>query len=253
MPNRKPVVAANWKMNGNFQLVNNMVKTIADSNITDSVDVVLSTPATLLDHCNQVKQQECDDIILAAQSMSQYDAGAFTGELSAQLYKEVGCTWVYCGHSERRHIFGESRDLVAEKFVQAQKMGLTPVLCVGETEDERRVGKAFTRLTSQIEAVINLAGKECFHNALVAYEPVWAIGTGNAATPEVAQEAHKFIRGMIAAMSADSAENIRILYGGSVKPENAKALFEQPDIDGGLIGGAALSPEHFLKICQAAV
>jgi triosephosphate isomerase len=250
---RKPVVAANWKMNGNRQLIDDMLTSLQASNITQDVNVVLSTPATLLDYMNQQKQLKCDDVILAAQSMSQHDFGAHTGEISAELYKDVGCTWVYCGHSERRHIYGEGSKLVAKKFIQAQKNGLVPVLCVGETEEERKKGKAFSRLTSQIEAVINLAGKECFNNAVVAYEPVWAIGTGNAATPEIAQEAHKFIRGMIAAMSQESAENIRILYGGSVKPENAKALFSQPDIDGGLIGGAALIPEQFMKICQAAI
>ncbi|NTS75337.1 triose-phosphate isomerase [Catenovulum sp. SM1970] len=253
MTKRKPVVAANWKMNGDRRLVDDLMNTFQGSAIFQQVEVVLSTPATLLDYSQQQRQNACPEIVLAAQNMSHLDSGAHTGELSAQMFKEVGCDWVYCGHSERRHVYGESSKLTAKKFVQAKEAGLVPVLCVGETEEERQKGKAFSRLTSQIEAVINLAGKDCFEGALVAYEPVWAIGTGNPATPEIAQEAHKFIRGMIAAMCAETADSVRILYGGSVKPENAQALFSQPDIDGGLIGGAALKPEQFMSICQAAV
>ncbi|AWB67079.1 triose-phosphate isomerase [Saccharobesus litoralis] len=249
---RKPVVAANWKMNGNKQLVTDFLKAVADSGASTNIDIVLSPPATLLDFTQTQRDSLCKDVILAAQNMSQLDNGAYTGELSAQLFKDVGCNWVYCGHSERRHKYGESSKLVAKKFIQAKKNGLVPVLCVGETEEERKKGKAFSRLTSQIEAVINLAGKDCFDNAILAYEPVWAIGTGNAASPEIAQEAHKFIRGMVAAMRQECSENIRILYGGSVKPENAKELFSQPDIDGGLIGGASLKPHDFVEICQAA-
>lgn len=252
MANRKPVVAANWKMNGDRQLVKQFIEIVHAAEVTNNVDVVLSPPATLLDYANTTRLEQKADIILSAQSISELSSGAYTGELSASMFKDVGCTWVYCGHSERRHIFGESSEVVAKKFIQAQKNGLTPVLCVGETEEERKKGKAFSRLTSQIEAVINLAGKDCFQNAIFAYEPVWAIGTGKAATPEIAQEAHKFIRGMIAAMRQESAESIRILYGGSVTPDNAVELFSQPDIDGGLIGGAALRPLDFVKICQAA-
>ncbi len=250
---RKPVVAANWKMNGKRHLVDEFVRAFSADDILNQVDVILSTPATLLSYAQQQCEQQHVDLILAGQNMSRHSSGAHTGEISAELFKDVGCSWVLCGHSERRNIYGERSELTAQKFLKAQKLGLTPVLCVGESEEERNEGHAFSRLTAQIEEVINLAGKSCFRNAIIAYEPIWAIGTGRAATPEIAQEAHKFIRGMVAAMCSESADSVRIIYGGSVTRENARALFEQPDIDGGLIGGASLVPKQFKKICAAAL
>lgn len=252
MKNRTPVVAANWKMNGNRQLVEQLKSELCKYDICDKVDFVFGPPATLLGYSSEVFK-DCKRATLAAQNISHLEQGAFTGEVSAGMIKEMGCEWVLCGHSERRRLYDEGSRLVAKKFARAKKHGLVPVLCVGESEEERRKGKTFSRLTAQIEAVLNEVGCEGFQNSIIAYEPIWAVGTGKAATPEIAQEAHKFIRNMISAMSPSSAETVRILYGGSVKPENAASLFSQPDIDGGLIGGAALVPEQFRDICLSAV
>ncbi|KMT64040.1 triose-phosphate isomerase [Catenovulum maritimum] len=254
MTNRKPVVAANWKMNGNRQLVDNAVQSIAkQSELKNNLDVVISPPATLFSYLDSAKKTYNSDVILAAQNISEFEQGAITGELSVHHVKEMGCQWVICGHSERRSLFGERSSVTAQKVLQAKKQGLKPIICVGETAEEYEAGKTYSRLTAQIEAIFNLGGEQAFTDSIVAYEPVWAVGTGKAASPELAQEIHHFIRGMIRAMSPVTAASVRILYGGSVTPDNAAALFSQPDIDGGLIGAASLVPEKFIKICQAAM
>lgn len=191
-------------------------------------------------------------LALGAQSLSEHASGAFTGEVSAAMLLEFGCRYVLVGHSERRALFGETDAVVAAKFAAAQEAGLVPVLCVGETLDERNAGQTASVIARQLSAVLDRVGVNAMASAVVAYEPVWAIGTGVTASPAQAQEVHAAIRAQVAALDAGVAEGLRILYGGSVKPQNAKELFGQADIDGGLIGGAALVADDFLAICLAA-
>ncbi len=187
-----------------------------------------------------------------AQNVSQHAKGAYTGEVSAGMLNDFECRYVIVGHSERRALYGESDELVAEKYAAAQTAGLVPILCVGETLQEREAGITEDVVARQLDAVLNKSGVISLANAVIAYEPVWAIGTGRTATPEQAQAVHAFIRAKIRALDAEVAGNLIIQYGGSVKGGNATELFSQPDIDGGLIGGASLSAEEFLAICKAA-
>ncbi len=187
-----------------------------------------------------------------AQSVSEYVAGAYTGEVAASMLLEFGCRYVLVGHSERRSLFGETDGVVAAKFEAAQRAGLIPVLCVGETLSEREAGATGEVVSRQLAAVLERVGVVALKDAALAYEPVWAIGTGVTASPAQAQEVHAAIRQQVAGLSAEVAGGLRILYGGSVKPQNAEELFAQPDIDGGLIGGAALVADDFLAICRAA-
>lgn len=191
-------------------------------------------------------------ILWGAQSLSEHGSGAFTGEVSASMLRDFGCHYVLVGHSERRSLFGESDATVAAKFVAALQAGLVPVLCLGETLAERESGQTMVVVARQLATVVDLAGVGALGAAVVAYEPVWAIGTGVTATPAQAQEVHAAIRALVAEKDAALATGLQILYGGSVKPQNAAELFAQPDIDGGLIGGAALVADDFLAICQAA-
>lgn len=191
-------------------------------------------------------------LALGAQSLSEHASGAFTGEVSAAMLLEFGCRYVLVGHSERRALFSETDAVAAAKFAAAQEAGLVPVLCVGETLDERNAGQTASVIARQLSAVLDRVGVNAMASAVVAYEPVWAIGTGVTASPAQAQEVHAAIRAQVAALDAGVAEGLRILYGGSVKPQNAKELFGQADIDGGLIGGAALVADDFLAICLAA-
>ena len=190
-------------------------------------------------------------IAVGAQDVSEQDSGAFTGEVSAPMLKEFGCTCVIVGHSERRALYGEKDDDTARKFAAARKQGLTPILCVGESLEEREQGITEAVVARQLDAVIALEGVTALADAVIAYEPVWAIGTGKTATPQQAQDVHAFIRGKIAVLDASVAEKVQILYGGSVKGSNAAELFAMPDIDGGLIGGASLNAQEFLAICEA--
>lgn len=193
-------------------------------------------------------------VMLGGQNVSQEVAGAFTGEISCEMLTDFECHYVIIGHSERRTLYGETNEIVAEKFSQAQASGLVPVLCVGELREDREAGHTEAVIEQQLRAILDKTGAEVFKNAVIAYEPVWAIGTGLTATPDQAQNVHAFIRGLIAGYEAgdDVAEEVRIIYGGSVKPDNAQELFRMNDIDGGLIGGAALNSEDFLEICRAA-
>ncbi len=186
---------------------------------------------------------------LGAQSVSEHAEGAYTGEMSPGMLRDLGCSYVIVGHSERRTLYGESSALVARKFEAAQAAGLVPILCVGETLEEREQGTTQAVIAEQLDCVLDGAGLD---GALVAYEPVWAIGTGRTASPEQAQEIHDFIRSRVADRDTALAGNLPILYGGSVKPSNAAELFGMADIDGGLIGGASLKAEDFLQICRAA-
>jgi len=191
-------------------------------------------------------------IAWGAQNVSEQSKGAFTGEVSASMLLDFGCTYVIVGHSERRSLYGESDDLVAKKYLAAQAAGLTPILCVGESLEERESGVTEAVVARQLDAVINAAGVASLAKAVVAYEPVWAIGTGKTASPEQAQAVHAFIRGKIAALDSGVADQLLIQYGGSVKAANAAELMVQPDIDGGLIGGASLVADEFAAICRAA-
>lgn len=191
-------------------------------------------------------------IALGAQNVSQHESGAYTGETAPSMLSDVGCKYVIVGHSERRAIMGESSEMVAAKFQAVQDAGLIPVLCVGETQGERESKQTEAVVDEQLNAVIDGSGIEALQNAVIAYEPVWAIGTGLTATPEQAQDVHRHIRDVLAAQNQDVADAVRILYGGSVKGDNAAGLFGKPDIDGGLIGGASLKPADFLAIAEAA-
>ncbi|MEY3123043.1 MAG: hypothetical protein RI993_1868, partial [Pseudomonadota bacterium] len=216
----------------------------------DGVDCAVCVPFPYL---NQVQTLlNATRLAWGAQNISQYSHGAYTGEVSASMLVDFGVRFVIVGHSERRALFGESNQLVAEKFKAAQTAELVPILCVGETLAQRDAEETEGVIARQLDAVIELTGVKALANAVIAYEPVWAIGTGKTATPQQAQDVHGFIRNRIAVSDNQIAGNVRIIYGGSVKADNAGELFAMPDIDGGLIGGASLVAEDFLSICKAA-
>lgn len=249
---RKPFVAGNWKMHGSKASIKDLMTGLnAKSNQISGVDVAVCPPAIYLDFV-----QKClgtPNISIGAQNVCQVAGqGAYTGEASIDMLKDVGCRYVILGHSERRAIYGETDVMIADKVSIALKAGVKPILCVGETLEEREAGKVETVIGKQLDAVLSKVGVDAFASIVIAYEPVWAIGTGKTATSEQAQEVHAFIRGKLAAMSTDVANQVIIQYGGSVKPENAAELFGQPDIDGGLIGGASLNADDFIAICEAA-
>ena len=248
---RQPLVAGNWKMHGSqasvAELVGGLVSGLSGNN---AIDVLICPPFVYLE---QVASLLADyPIALGAQNVAAEPSGAYTGEVSAEMLRDVGCSYVIVGHSERRTLLGESDEVIAHKFRMTQEQQLVPVFCVGETLDERQAGHAMEVIARQVAAVVNTAGVEALGRAVFAYEPVWAIGTGQTATPEQAQEVHAGLRAMVAAHDAKIAGQLRILYGGSVKAANARELFQMDDIDGGLIGGASLNPEEFLQICAAA-
>ena len=249
--NRRPLLAGNWKMHGgvktNQQLLQDVVAGVAGMR---DVVVAVCVPFPYLAQAQSVLSGT--PVAWGAQNLSEQAQGAFTGEVSAAMLQDFGCRYVLVGHSERRSIYGESDTLVAEKFAAALASGLRPVLCVGETLEQRDAGKTLDVVSAQIEAVLKRVGVAAFSGAVVAYEPVWAIGTGRTATSAQAQEVHAAIRAQIAKADAKVAEGLQILYGGSVKPANAAELFGMPDIDGGLIGGASLVAADFLAICAAA-
>ncbi len=251
---RQPLVAGNWKLNGNRTMVRGLMDSILDAAAEiDATEIAVMPPYPFLGQVQELMDSSGlgERVRLGAQNVSLYDEGAYTGEVSAGMLAETGCHYVLVGHSERRALFGESDQQVADKFVVAQRAGLQPVLCLGETLEQREDGITEAVIGRQLEAAITQAGVAAFADAVVAYEPVWAIGTGRTASPEQAQEVHAFIRRTIADMDAKIASCLRILYGGSVKPDNAAELFNQEDIDGGLIGGAALKATDFISICKA--
>lgn len=222
---------------------------IAGLDAAGLVEVVVCPPAVLIPHIAQ--RIAGVPVSLGGQNLSEHDEGAYTGEISGAMLADAGCTYCIVGHSERRSLYGETSAVVAGKFRAAQQAGLTPILCVGETLGEREADRMESVIAGQLDAVVATTGVDSLRSALVAYEPVWAIGTGRTATPEQAQAAHHFIRERIAASSRQVADGLRVLYGGSVKPDNAGGLFSQPDIDGGLIGGASLKADQFMAICAA--
>ena len=249
MTSRQPLVAANWKMNGSRASVTALLDGFKQGLPADSVEILVCAPYI---HIPQVADElEGSAIDLGAQTVSEYANGAYTGEISVDMLKDYGCRYVIIGHSERRHIFAETNETVARKFCYAREQGLEVILCLGERLQEREAGMTEQVLSEQLDAVIAKAGIAAFSGAVIAYEPVWAIGTGLTATPEQAQAAHNFIRLQVARHDDRIADELRILYGGSVKADNAAGLFSMADVDGGLIGGASLKVDDFLAICRA--
>jgi triosephosphate isomerase (TIM) len=245
---RKKLVAGNWKMHGS--LAENAALLAAIKPALAGIEAAVCVPFPYLAQAQAAL--DGSSIAWGAQNLSEQSKGAFTGEVSASMLLDFGCTYVIVGHSERRSLYGESDELVAKKYVAAQAAGLTPILCVGESLAERESGVTETVVARQLDAVIDAAGVASLAKAVVAYEPVWAIGTGKTASPEQAQAVHAFIRGKIAALDSAVADQLVIQYGGSVKAANAAELMVQPDIDGGLIGGASLVADEFIAICRAA-
>lgn len=248
---RRPLIAGNWKMHGsraeNAELIEALLLGLPAQT---PVEIVVCPPNVYLWETGRLLKSS--SIALGAQSVCADALGAFTGEVSAGMLKDVGCKYVIVGHSERRAIYKEDDALVARKFLVAQSHGLIPILCVGETLEERERGQTMQVVSRQLTAVLDLAGAAALRTAVIAYEPVWAIGTGKNASPAQAQEVHAHIRAAIAGRDAKIAADVRILYGGSVKAANAHELFAMPDVDGGLVGGASLKADEFLKICASA-
>lgn len=248
---RRRLIAGNWKLNGsraaNAALIEAMCARLPASR---PYDVMVCPPFVYLTEVAAALRGK--DVLLGAQDVAAEASGAFTGEVSAAMLRDVGCSHVIVGHSERRALYGETDAVVVRKFLAARSAGLIPILCVGETLQERQSGVTAEVIRRQLGAVIEAAGASEVGASIIAYEPVWAIGTGHTATPEQAAEIHALIRGMVAALDARIPAQLRILYGGSVKGMNARELFAKPDIDGGLVGGASLDAADFALICAAA-
>lgn len=247
---RKLLVAGNWKMHGsrtqNAQLSSELLDGLEDQR---EADVLVCPPFVYL--WELARAAKDSGVAIGGQNLSAESVGAYTGETSASMLVDVGCEYVIVGHSERRALYHEDDSLVARKFVAARQAGLIPILCLGETLEERERGATEEVVGRQLNAILSISGVGDFASAVVAYEPVWAIGTGRTATPEQAEEVHSFIRGMISSEDANIGDSVRILYGGSVKAANASELFSMPDVDGGLVGGASLKADEFLRICRA--
>ncbi len=245
---RKKIVAANWKMNGNLTSLAMLTHQLKES-LTDDLmqNCIVFPPFVYIDSIKKLLSDS--KLAIGAQNGYPAEAGAFTGEVSMPMLADVGCRYVLVGHSERRQIFHESEIFIAEKFHKAKEHDMIPVLCVGETLQERENGQAKDVIRRQV-ASVHEANKNCFQNCIIAYEPVWAIGTGKTASPEQAQEMHLFIRNLVAELQPEAAAQLTILYGGSVNEKNARALSSMPDIDGGLVGGASLIAEKFVEIVK---
>jgi len=250
---RRKLVIGNWKMNGNratnAALLSGIVAGLNDAGDQPSADCAVCVPAPYLAQCQDMLQGT--PVAWGGQDLSVHASGAYTGEVSAGMLVDFASRYVLCGHSERRAYHKESSELVAQKTVAALAAGLTPVVCVGETPAQREAGETEEAICGQLQAVLDLILADDVAKIVVAYEPVWAIGTGKTATPQIAQDAHSFLRARLAQKNATAAAGVQILYGGSMKPDNARELMAQPDIDGGLIGGAALKAADFLGIIQA--
>ncbi|XQW86529.1 triose-phosphate isomerase [Thalassotalea piscium] len=251
---RRAIVAANWKMNGGFTLVKEIVNGLKQVQIASNVNIVVCPSFPYLAaFANECATQDLpSNVCLGAQNMSEQQQGAFTGEVSSEMLNEVSVKYVILGHSERRSLYNETSSLVADKVAKALEANITPILCIGESEQERTQEQTEAVLASQIQPVIDKIGIEKFSEVVIAYEPVWAIGTGKTASPEMAQETHAFIRQYLANESDNIAQKVPLLYGGSVNQGNCEQLFAQTDIDGGLIGGASLKVDEFSIICSTA-
>jgi triosephosphate isomerase len=248
---RRKLVAGNWKMNGSraesAALLDGVKKGVSAAS---RADVAVCPPYILIPLA--AEKLAGSPVAWGGQNLNVNKSGAYTGEISGAMLKDYACTYVIVGHSERRALYGESDALVAEKYAAAQAAGLIPILCVGETLEERDANRTEVVVARQLDAVLERHGVASLAKAVIAYEPVWAIGTGKTASPQQAQDVHRFIRSSLAARDEAVADKVRILYGGSMKGSNARELMAQPDIDGGLIGGASLQAEEFLAICRAA-
>jgi triosephosphate isomerase len=248
---RRPVIAGNWKMHGSRSTTGILLGELERQLKSEwPIDVVVFPPYVYL--ADAARALEGGQVRLGAQDVCAEAGGAFTGQVSAAMLKDIGCRYVIVGHSERRRLYHEDDALVARKFAAALHAELTPVLCVGETLEEREANQTEEVVARQLDAVMAMNGVASFAEAIVAYEPVWAIGTGRTASPQQAQAVHAYLRSRTAAQDAKIAHGLRILYGGSVKGGNAAELFAMPDVDGGLVGGASLSADEFQRICAAA-
>lgn len=248
---RRSLVIGNWKMHGTRASNRELIAGIlAGLDANQNCDAVVCVPFTAISEASDAVSGT--SLALGSQNVADADQGAYTGEISATMLADYGCGYAIVGHSERRQLYVETNQLVAARYENAIKGGIIPVLCIGETDEQREQGKTFDVIAEQLSAVIDHSGIESLSKAVIAYEPVWAIGTGKTATPDQAQEVHAFIRKQIAARDSALAETVQILYGGSVKPDNAADLFGKDDIDGGLIGGASLQADSFLGIINAA-
>ena len=246
---RTPLIAGNWKMNGSLAANATLLAGLLGDREVMSVQLAVCVPAPYL--AQVLSMLDGSPVRWGAQDVSAHERGAFTGEVSAEMLLEFGCSYVIVGHSERRSYHAESDELVAQKAHRALASGLTPIVCVGETLAEREQGATDAVVSRQLAPVLD-AMRTQLASMVIAYEPVWAIGTGKTATPDMAQQVHARLRAMLAERDAESAQQVRILYGGSMKPDNAKDLLAKPDIDGGLIGGASLNASDFLAIAHAA-
>ncbi len=246
---RRKLIAGNWKMNGSLAGNATLLEGIRAGAANLNADLAVCVPAPYLAQAQAALAGSA--IAWGAQDVSVHESGAYTGEVSVHMLKDFGCRYAIVGHSERRSYHGESDDLVAQKAVRALAAGLVPSVCVGETLEEREQGQTDAVVTRQLKAVLDAVGAQ-LSGIVIAYEPVWAIGTGKTATPAMAQQVHELIRASLAQRDASAAATVKILYGGSMKPDNAKELLAMADIDGGLIGGAALKASDFLAIAQAA-
>ena len=253
---RKTLIAGNWKMHGNLASIESLINGIKDQLDNNwQSDVLVCPPSIYVDRTVQLTANS--PIKVGGQNLSEQEQGAFTGEISGDMLRNVGADYVLVGHSERRSLYGESNRLVAQKFAKALEHHLTPVLCVGETLEERESGSTMQVVKAQIDAVFEFYGNKAtaidrLGKGVIAYEPVWAIGTGVTASPEQAQDVHAAIRAYLAEADSAIAESVQILYGGSMKSANAEQLLAQEDIDGGLIGGASLKADEFIAICRIA-
>jgi len=248
---RTPLVMGNWKLNGTKESISTLVKGIESAaDAAQGVEVAIFPPEIFIEQVSKLTAN--NSISFGSQHVSSNVSGAYTGETSAEMVKSFSATYTLVGHSERRQYHHETSEIVASKFVTAQKHELIPVICIGESLEDRETNKTFSVVESQLKAVVELAGIEALDKAIIAYEPMWAIGTGVVATSAQAQEVHQYIRAWLKAQNETIANNIQIIYGGSVKKDNAKELFSQPDIDGALVGGAALIVEQFVGIIEAA-
>jgi triosephosphate isomerase len=246
---RPKLIVGNWKMNGSRVVNAALLADIAAGLGDAKAAVAVCVPAPYLQQCEDLLAGSA--IAWGAQDVSAYEGGAYTGEVCAKMLSDFACRYVIVGHSERRAYHGERSELVARKAQAALKEGLIPIVCVGETLEQREAGQTFDVVGAQLDAVLELLPAEAVAKIVVAYEPVWAIGTGRTATPDMAQEVHARLREQLRVRKGDAADGVAILYGGSMKPENARELLSQPDIDGGLIGGAALKAQDFLAIIHA--
>jgi len=247
---RQILVAGNWKLNGSLDGIKQLISGItAGEDDTGGTQIAVCPPFVYIPVVADLLADS--KVAWGSQDVSDQDAGAFTGEVAGSMLREFGCTYAIVGHSERRSLYAEDDAFTARKFAAARRAGLTPILCVGETLEEREQGITEDVVARQLDAVIALEGIGAIGESVIAYEPVWAIGTGKTASPQQAQDVHAFIRGKLAGLDKSVADKVQILYGGSVKGANAAELFAMADIDGGLIGGASLDAGEFLTICKA--